>query len=149
VRQANFLFHVISYSKKEVSLPHSVLYHVSNLILRRRAVQQPGGSPVGLNPLLRQSRSHAGSDNKRNFLFPPRAMCQRKWICHSQTTTVCGSPTALPLTLRPTTANVAEIAEPCREPPAKFQSPRQPIRPPLWSSGQSSWLHNGDVLCFL
>jgi hypothetical protein len=20
---------------------------------------------------------------------------------------------------------------------------------PLWSSGQSSWLHNGDVLCFL
>jgi hypothetical protein len=23
------------------------------------------------------------------------------------------------------------------------------IRPPLWSSGQSSWLHNGDVLCFL
>jgi hypothetical protein len=23
------------------------------------------------------------------------------------------------------------------------------IRPPLWSSGQSSWLHNGDVLWFL
>jgi hypothetical protein len=23
------------------------------------------------------------------------------------------------------------------------------VRPPLWSSGQSSWLHNGDVLCFL
>jgi hypothetical protein len=23
------------------------------------------------------------------------------------------------------------------------------IRPPLWSSGQSSWLQNGDVLCFL
>jgi hypothetical protein len=23
------------------------------------------------------------------------------------------------------------------------------LRPPLWSSGQSSWLHNGDVLCFL
>jgi hypothetical protein len=22
-------------------------------------------------------------------------------------------------------------------------------RPPLWSSGQSSWLHNGDVLCYL
>jgi hypothetical protein len=22
-------------------------------------------------------------------------------------------------------------------------------RPPLWSSAQSSWLHNGDVLCFL
>jgi hypothetical protein len=22
-------------------------------------------------------------------------------------------------------------------------------RPPLWSSGQSSWLQNGDVLCFL
>jgi hypothetical protein len=22
-------------------------------------------------------------------------------------------------------------------------------RPPLWSSGQSSWLRNGDVLCFL
>jgi hypothetical protein len=22
-------------------------------------------------------------------------------------------------------------------------------RPPLWSSGQSSWLHNGDVLCLL
>jgi hypothetical protein len=22
-------------------------------------------------------------------------------------------------------------------------------RPPLWSSGQSSWLLNGDVLCFL
>jgi hypothetical protein len=22
-------------------------------------------------------------------------------------------------------------------------------RPPLWSSGQSSWLHIGDVLCFL
>jgi hypothetical protein len=22
-------------------------------------------------------------------------------------------------------------------------------RPPLWSSGKSSWLHNGDVLCFL
>jgi hypothetical protein len=22
-------------------------------------------------------------------------------------------------------------------------------RPSLWSSGQSSWLHNGDVLCFL
>jgi hypothetical protein len=22
-------------------------------------------------------------------------------------------------------------------------------RPPLWSSGQSSWLHSGDVLCFL
>jgi hypothetical protein len=22
-------------------------------------------------------------------------------------------------------------------------------RPPLWSSGQSSWLHYGDVLCFL
>jgi hypothetical protein len=22
-------------------------------------------------------------------------------------------------------------------------------RPPLWSSSQSSWLHNGDVLCFL
>jgi uncharacterized Fe-S cluster protein YjdI len=21
--------------------------------------------------------------------------------------------------------------------------------PPLWSSGQSSWLQNGDVLCFL
>jgi hypothetical protein len=21
--------------------------------------------------------------------------------------------------------------------------------PPLWSCGQSSWLHNGDVLCFL
>jgi hypothetical protein len=21
--------------------------------------------------------------------------------------------------------------------------------PPLWSSGQSSWLYNGDVLCFL
>jgi hypothetical protein len=21
--------------------------------------------------------------------------------------------------------------------------------PPLWSRGQSSWLHNGDVLCFL
>jgi hypothetical protein len=24
-----------------------------------------------------------------------------------------------------------------------------PSRPPLWSSGQSSWLQNGDVLCFL
>jgi hypothetical protein len=23
------------------------------------------------------------------------------------------------------------------------------LRPPLWSSGQSSWLHNGDVLCLL
>jgi hypothetical protein len=23
------------------------------------------------------------------------------------------------------------------------------MRPPLWSSGQSSWLHNGDALCFL
>jgi hypothetical protein len=23
------------------------------------------------------------------------------------------------------------------------------LRPPLWSSGQSSWLQNGDVLCFL
>jgi hypothetical protein len=23
------------------------------------------------------------------------------------------------------------------------------MRPPLWSSGQSSWLQNGDVLCFL
>jgi hypothetical protein len=23
------------------------------------------------------------------------------------------------------------------------------VSPPLWSSGQSSWLHNGDVLCFL
>jgi hypothetical protein len=23
------------------------------------------------------------------------------------------------------------------------------VRPPLWSSGQSSWLQNGDVLCFL
>jgi hypothetical protein len=23
------------------------------------------------------------------------------------------------------------------------------VWPPLWSSGQSSWLHNGDVLCFL
>jgi hypothetical protein len=23
------------------------------------------------------------------------------------------------------------------------------VRPPLRSSGQSSWLHNGDVLCFL
>jgi hypothetical protein len=22
-------------------------------------------------------------------------------------------------------------------------------RPPLWSNGQSSWLQNGDVLCFL
>jgi hypothetical protein len=22
-------------------------------------------------------------------------------------------------------------------------------RPPLWSSGQSSWLQNGDVSCFL
>jgi hypothetical protein len=22
-------------------------------------------------------------------------------------------------------------------------------RPPLWSSGESSWLHSGDVLCFL
>jgi hypothetical protein len=22
-------------------------------------------------------------------------------------------------------------------------------RPSLWPSGQSSWLHNGDVLCFL
>jgi hypothetical protein len=22
-------------------------------------------------------------------------------------------------------------------------------RPSLWSSGESSWLHNGDVLCFL
>jgi hypothetical protein len=22
-------------------------------------------------------------------------------------------------------------------------------RPPLWPSGHSSWLHNGDVLCFL
>jgi hypothetical protein len=22
-------------------------------------------------------------------------------------------------------------------------------RPPLWSSGQSYWLHNGDVFCFL
>jgi hypothetical protein len=26
---------------------------------------------------------------------------------------------------------------------------RQGKRPPLWSSGQSSWLHNGDVLCYL
>jgi hypothetical protein len=25
----------------------------------------------------------------------------------------------------------------------------QLIRPPLWSSGQRSWLQNGDVLCFL
>jgi hypothetical protein len=24
-----------------------------------------------------------------------------------------------------------------------------PRRPPMWSSDQSSWLHNGDVLCFL
>jgi hypothetical protein len=23
------------------------------------------------------------------------------------------------------------------------------VRPPLWSSGQSSWLHNGDILCLL
>jgi hypothetical protein len=23
------------------------------------------------------------------------------------------------------------------------------MRPPLWSSGQSSWLHKGDLLCFL
>jgi hypothetical protein len=22
-------------------------------------------------------------------------------------------------------------------------------RPPLWSAGQSSWLHDGDVFCFL
>jgi hypothetical protein len=26
---------------------------------------------------------------------------------------------------------------------------RSDSRPPLWSSGQSSWLHKGDVLCFL
>jgi hypothetical protein len=25
----------------------------------------------------------------------------------------------------------------------------QESRPPVWSSGKSSWLHNGDVLCFL
>jgi hypothetical protein len=25
----------------------------------------------------------------------------------------------------------------------------QERRPPLWSSGQNSWLHNGDVLCFM
>jgi hypothetical protein len=32
---------------------------------------------------------------------------------------------------------------------AEFMKVREGIRPPLWSSGQSSWLHNGDVLCFL
>jgi hypothetical protein len=26
---------------------------------------------------------------------------------------------------------------------------REQSRPPLWSSGQRSWLQNGDVLCFL
>jgi hypothetical protein len=27
--------------------------------------------------------------------------------------------------------------------------PISPLRLPLWSSGQSSWLQNGDVLCYL
>jgi hypothetical protein len=31
----------------------------------------------------------------------------------------------------------------------KFYSASNRNGPPLWSSGQSSWLHNGDVLCFL
>jgi hypothetical protein len=30
-----------------------------------------------------------------------------------------------------------------------FRSGPYNIRPPLWSSGQSSWLQNADVLCFL
>jgi hypothetical protein len=30
-----------------------------------------------------------------------------------------------------------------------FASTLLSISPPLWSSGQSSWLQNGDVLCFL
>jgi hypothetical protein len=30
-----------------------------------------------------------------------------------------------------------------------FEYRMQCMRPPLWSSGQSSWLHNGDVLWFL
>jgi hypothetical protein len=30
-----------------------------------------------------------------------------------------------------------------------FSSICQHGRPPLWSSGQSSWLHNGNLLCFL
>jgi hypothetical protein len=30
----------------------------------------------------------------------------------------------------------------------RFESYLISIRPPLWSSGQSSWLQNGDVLCF-
>jgi hypothetical protein len=31
----------------------------------------------------------------------------------------------------------------------KFGFAVQRLRPPLWSSGQSSWLQNGDVLSFL
>jgi hypothetical protein len=30
-----------------------------------------------------------------------------------------------------------------------FSQPFAIARPPLWSSGQSSWLHNGDGVCFL
>jgi hypothetical protein len=33
--------------------------------------------------------------------------------------------------------------------PFKIQIHTAHYRPPLWSSGQSSWLLNGDVLCFL
>jgi hypothetical protein len=35
----------------------------------------------------------------------------------------------------------------CR--PSRWDLNEDFIWPPLWSSGQSSWLHNGDVLCFL
>jgi hypothetical protein len=31
----------------------------------------------------------------------------------------------------------------------EFYVDAEESRPPLWPSGQSSWLHNGDVLCFL
>jgi hypothetical protein len=31
----------------------------------------------------------------------------------------------------------------------KIIPPIKPLWPPLWSSGQSSWLHKRDVLCFL
>jgi hypothetical protein len=32
---------------------------------------------------------------------------------------------------------------------SQIHSQRNITRPPLWSSGQSSWLQNGNVLCFL
>jgi hypothetical protein len=104
--------------------------------------EMPRARKVSHNLVIKVSCMEAMSGISSFLCIQPSDFATQRYSCYVNTQLQCTVPaykarvsTALPLKVR--------------MPSYQFNTCFQNGWPPLWSSGQSSWLQSGDVLCFL